>query len=387
MKFDFDQIQNRRGTSCVKWDASDRIYGGTDLLPMWIADMDFATAPGIQEEIIRRTQRGIFGYGMLPQEYYDAVIGWMDRRHHCHVEKDWICFSSSVVAGLRTAVRAATEPGDEIIVFSPVYGPFYSSVTELGRVLVTSPLKEQDLYYTMDLEDLEAKITPRTRAVMLCSPHNPVGRVWTKEELSRLADFCLKHGLTVIADEIHNDLVFKEHTMFLNVSPEIAMQTILCTAPTKTFNLAGVQVSNTIIPNEALRKKFKAVMLADHASSANAFAAAALIGAYNHSEDWLDQLLPYLEGNVDLFCSTIQKELPQLRVRKPEGTYLVWVDCSALGLDADGLKQFMVQKCGLALSMGIGFGDAGAQFARFNLACPRAHVEECLRRLKEGCAK
>ena len=385
MIYDFNQITNRRGTDCVKWDVADRVFKGEDLLPMWIADMDFATAPAIQEEIRKRVDQGVFGYGMLPAAYHEAVIGWMRRRHNCEVKKEWISYTAGVVTALNYAIQAVSEVGDEIMIHTPVYHPFYSAIEGQGRVAVKSPLKEEDLYYTIDFEDMERRVTPKTKALLFCSPHNPVGRVWKKEELEQLAEFCKRHNLYVIADEIHNDLVYEKHTMFLNVDEELAQRTILCTAPSKTFNIAGVQVSNAIIPNEELRKKFKDLLIAAHASSAHAFAAPALIGAYDHSEDWLDQLLVYLEGNMDLFCDTIAKELPMLRVRKPEGTYLAWVDCSGLGLTTEELKRFMVEKCGLALSDGIGFGEAGAQFMRFNLACPRSLVEECLRRLKKGC--
>ena len=385
MKFNFDHPINRRGTSCVKWDVADRDFQGTDLLPMWIADMDFATAPAITEEMHKRVEEGVFGYGMLPDAYYDAVIRWMRRRHGCEVQQDWISYTAGVVTALNYAVQTITEPGDEIMVHTPVYHPFFSAIEEQGRVLVRSPLKEEDLHYTMDFEDMERRISAKTKAVLFCSPHNPVGRVWTRGELEQLADFCKRHDLYLICDEIHNDLVFKKHTMILTVDEALAQRTILCTAPSKTFNIAGVQVSNTIIPNEDIRQKFKDLLTKAHIASAHAMAAPALIGAYDGSEDWLEELLVYLEGNMDLFCETIARELPMLRVRKPEGTYLTWVDCSGLGLDAEELKRFMVDRCGLALSSGIVFGEEGAQFMRVNLACPRSTVEECLRRLKKGC--
>ena len=385
MNSQFDLLTERRGTCSVKWDAADRAFGGENLLPMWIADMDFPAAPGILDSLSRRVEQGVFGYGTLSQAYYDAVIGWMERRHHCKVERDWIVYTAGVVTALNYAVQAATEPGDEILVPSPVYGPFYHAVEDWDRVLVKCPLKNDALRYTFDFEDMERRVTPRTRALMLCSPHNPVGRVWERAELEELAAFCLRHNLSVIADEIHNDLVFRAHTMFLNVSPELAGRTILCTAPSKTFNLAGIQASNIIIPGEALRQKYRAAVARNHGSSANSFVQAAVLGAYNDSERWLDELLEYLDGNMALFCGTVERELPKLRVRRPEGTYMTWVDCSGLGLEPGALKRFFVDRCGLALSDGAGFGEEGAGFMRFNLACPRATVEECLRRLKENC--
>ena len=385
MKFDFDQVVDRRHTNSVKWDVADRIFQGEDLLPLWIADMDFPTAPAIQAELRKRVEQGIFGYGILPPAYYQAVISWMKRRHQCEVQREQIVYAAGVVSALYYAIEAVTQPGDEVLVNTPVYHPFYQAVEGQGRVLVKSPLREENLYYTFDFEDMERRVTPRTRALLLCSPHNPVGRVWKREELEELAAFCLRHNLVVIADEIHNDLVFEAHTMFLNVSPEIAQRTILCTAPSKTFNLAGIQASNIIIPNEELFQKYREAAVRAHAPSAHSFVAPAVIGAYDYSEEWLDQLLGYLEGNMDLFCSTIAKEIPGLRVRKPEGTYLAWVDCSGLKLEPDELKRFFVEKCGLAISVGSSFGEEGKYFARFNLACPRSYVEECLRRLKAGC--
>ena len=385
MNSQFDLLTERRGTCSVKWDAADRAFGGENLLPMWIADMDFPAAPGILDSLRRRVEQGVFGYGTLSQAYYDAVIGWMERRHHCKVERDWIVYTAGVVTALNYAVQAATEPGDEILVPSPVYGPFYHAVEDWDRVLVKCPLKNDALRYTFDFEDMERRVTPRTRALILCSPHNPVGRVWERAELEELAAFFLRHNLSVIADEIHNDLVFRAHTMFLNVSPELAGRTILCTAPSKTFNLAGIQASNIIIPGEARRQKYRAAVARNHGSSANSFVQAAVLGAYNDSERWLDELLEYLDGNMALFCGTVERELPKLRVRRPEGTYMTWVDCSGLGLEPGALKRFFVDRCGLALSDGAGFGEEGAGFMRFNLACPRATVEECLRRLKENC--
>lgn len=385
MEFNFDQIIERQGTNSIKWDSADQVFQGKNLLPMWIADMDFPAAPKILENLHHRVDQGVFGYGTLSPEYSSAVIGWMSRRHNCSVERDWLVFTAGVVTGLNFAVQAATEPGDEVLVPSPVYGPFYRAVEDWGRTLVKCPLKEESLYYTFDFEDMERRVTPKTKALMLCSPHNPVGRVWTRTELEELAAFCLRHDLVVIADEIHNDLVFKEHTMFLNVSPEIAQRTILCTAPSKTFNLAGIQASNIIIPNETLRQRYTAIVMRHHATHANAFAQAAVIGAYDGSEDWLDHLLPYLEGNIELFCTTVAQDVPKLRVRKPEGTYLVWVDCSGLGMSREERKRFFVDQCGLALNSGSDFGEEGGDFVRINLACPRSTVEECLRRLRDHC--
>lgn len=378
---EFDRMVERRGTGAIKWDAVDASFGGQDLLPMWIADMDFPAPPKVREALLARVEQGVYGYSRLSPAYYDAVIRWMDRRHHIHVEPSWVCFAAGVVSALGIAVQAVSEPGDDILIPSPVYGPFYKAAEDFGRRAVSVPLAREGLDYRFDFAALEEAVGLRTRALMLCSPHNPVGRVWERPELEELARFCRAHGLAVIADEIHSDLVFRPHTSFLGLDPEMDARTILCTAPTKTFNLAGIQASNIIIPDAALRRRYKAIAAKAH-TMPSAFAEAAVTAAYDRSEDWLEALLAYLAGNIDLFCGTLRRELPQLRAQAPQGTYLVWVDCSGLGLEPDALQRFLVEECRLALSDGRDFGPGGAGFVRANLACPRSMVEECLRRLK-----
>lgn len=380
----FDRVPSRKGTCSVKWNRADKKFGGTDLLPMWVADMDFPVAPGVKERLRHVVDTGDFGYCMLSRDYYEAVAGWMERRHGYHVEPEWICYSDGVVTGLRLALEAITEVGDEVLIPTPVYGPFFHTVESLKRVAVCCPLRTEGGRYTFDFTELERRVTPKTRALMLCSPHNPVGRVWERVELETLAAFCLRHNLIVIADEIHHDLVYRHHTVFPTVSPEIAQRTILCTAPSKTFNIAGIQASNLIIQNLALREKVQMIMAQEHITP-NSFVQAAVLGAYQDSGPWLDQLLSYLEGNIDLFCSTLATELPKLKVCKPEGTYLAWVDCAGLGLTPEMRRRLFVEQCGLAVNDGGDFGEEGRDFVRVNLACPRATVEECLCRLKEHC--
>ena len=317
----FDQAVERRGSGSVKWDRADKNFGGTDLLPMWVADMDFPAPLGVLAALRRRMEQGVFGYSVLTGDYYEAVIGWMARRHRCEVKREWIVFAPGVVSALYFSVQAVTEPGDEVLISTPVYGPFYHAVEESGRVVNRCPLKRRDGRYAFDFEEMERRVTARTRALMLCSPHNPVGRVWTREELEELGRFCLRHDLTVIADEIHSDLVFRPHTVFWNALPEMEQRTILCTAPSKTFNLAGIQASNIIIPNEALRRRYRSVAEGHHALSPNAFVEAAVVGAYRDSEAWLDELLVYLKGNVDYFCAEVAGSLPQLRVEPPATAY------------------------------------------------------------------
>ena len=386
--YNFDEKTNRLGTSCLKWDLADRIFRGTDLLPMWIADMDFKTAPGIQRRIQERLDQGIYGYGVLPKEYYDAVISWMKRRHNCDVEKDWICYTPGVVSALNFAIAAVSDSDEEVIVMPPVYDPFYHAIEDQGRKAVRIPLINNNGYFTIDWEKMEEQVSEKTKAILFCSPHNPVGRVWNREELEQLVEFAVKHDLIIIDDEIHHDLVFeKEHIMICRISEEAMNRSIICTAPSKTFNIAGIQVSNIIIPNADLRKKFREQVNKNHAFSANSFAAPALIGAYNDSEEWLDELLVYLKENVEYFCSYIEERIPKLKVQKPEGTYLLWVDCSALGMTAEELKRFFVEKCGLALGSGAGYGEGGELYMRFNLGCPRVYIEQALQQIETALAE
>ena len=358
--YNFDKPYNRKGTNCTKWD----IFSDEQMLPMWIADMDFEA----------------------PAPIYEAVIDFMQRRHNFHVEKDWIVFTPGVVVALTLGVQSVTEPGEEVMILSPVYGPFRGAPTACGRKLIESPLVNNDGYYTIDFEDMEKRVTPNTKAFMLCSPHNPVGRVWTKEELEGIANFCLKHNLYLIADEIHNDLLFKEHIVMNNISAELAERTILCTAPSKTFNLAGLQASNIIIKNEELRNKFKTLLNNLHIGGCNAFVNDAVIAAYTQCDQWLDELNAYIKGNMDYFCQEINGSTP-LKIHCPEATYLGWIDCRALNMTDEELTAFFKEKCHLMLNGGTFFGPEGSGFVRINLACPRSYVEEAVKRIKANLPK
>lgn len=291
----------------------------------------------------------------------------------------------NVVLGLRLAVQTISEPGDEIIIMTPVYDPFYRVVKENGRVLVESPMKNDHGYYTMDLEDLESRITEKTKAVIICNPHNPSGRVWKKEELAQLAEVCLKHDLYIISDDIHSELVSKEHKhVFIgSVSEEVKDKSIIFTSPSKAFNLASIHVANCFISNEGLRKKYQEIAGKTFATENNAFAEAALTGAYDKSEEWLDELNEYIEGNQEYFVEYIKKEFPVLEVRKPEGTYLVWVNFSKSGIPKKNVKDFLLRECQVAVNEGEFFGKEGEGFVRFNLACPRKNVETVLQKMKE----
>lgn len=378
----FDKIIERRGTNSIKWDTE---FVKEDTSAMWIADMDFETAPQVTEELRKAVEEKVYGYKFLSEKYYQAVIDWLKRRHQYDVKKEWICYVPNVVVGLLFAIQAVAEAGDEILVPTPVYGPFFEVVDTAGCVLVESPMKNENGYYTMDLEDFESKITEKTKAVLLCNPHNPSGRVWSAEELKKLGDICVKHDIFLISDDIHCELTTRghAHTFLPVLSEDIAKRTIVCTSPSKAFNMAGIHVANVIIQNEAVRTRFQNIAAKSRAADCNVFAEAALIGAYEKSEDWLDELNVYLEENIDYFVDWIQENIPKLTVCKPEGTYLVWVDFRNTDIPADKVQEYLLEKCKIAVNDGTFFGKDGAGFARFNLACPRAKITAALEHLKE----
>jgi Bifunctional PLP-dependent enzyme with beta-cystathionase and maltose regulon repressor activities len=384
--YDFDKVVDRHNTNSVKWDMLEDLYGRSDLIPLWVADMDFEAPHAIVEALTKRVNHHVLGYTFPSDEYYNAVIGWMKRRHNWNIEKEWITYTPGVVPALSYAIRAFTKPGDKVIIQTPVYHPFYAAIEENGRELVRNPLIYRDGKYYMDYEDLERKIDKDTTLLVLCSPHNPVGRVWTKDELNHLGDICLKHNILIVSDEIHFDIVYKgnEHTVFGSISPEISENCAVLTAPSKTFNIAGLQVSNVIISNEELREKFRKELEKDHISSPNIFGAEALIAAYNEAEDWVDELLEYLEGNRDFFIEYVNSRIPKLKVLKPEGTYLMWVDCSGLNMNPEELRDFFVNKCRVALNDGEMFGEEGKLYQRFNIGCPRSQLKEALNRIERA---
>ena len=383
--FDFDKVPQRLGTNSVKWDAAEKVFGSKDVLPMWIADMDFAVAPAITEALHKKVDQSVFGYTFLSDEYYNAVINWMKIRHNFEVAKEEIVFTPGVVPGLDFALQVLTQPGDDVMVETPVYGPFYSVIKKNGCSTVDVPLVNDNEYYSFDFELLEKSITEKTKAFMLCSPHNPSGRVWKREELLKLADICQRHNIFVISDEIHNDLILEgEHIVFAGLNEWTAQHTITCTAPTKTFNLASVIDSNIIIKNEEIRKQFKEKCSAAHCSSSNCFVEPIVCAAYNEGAQWLDELLVYIKGNRDYLCDFVKKNLPELTVHPMEGTYLAWINCEKLGMHGDELKNYITEKCGLGMNNGSFFGQAWDGYCRMNLACTRATVEEACRRLEKG---
>lgn len=386
MTYNFDQIIDRHNTFSHKWDQTEKLFGDKDALPMWVADMDFAAPPEVIEALRERLEHGVYGYTLKPDSYYEAIIDWIRDRHGWTVQKEWITSSPGVVTALSLLVLSMTEPGDKILIQTPVYPPFHYVVKRNGRELVTNELKLENGRYTMDYEQLEQQLRSGVKMMLLCSPHNPVGRVWTKEELERLGELCVKYDTLVVADEIHADLLFsgRVHHPFANLSDEFAQRTISCVAPTKTFNLAGLKSSIVIIPNDDLRRRYNEWLYNLNLESESYFGVSAVEAAFRHGGPWLDALLEYLEQNLELLLETFEKRIPQIDVIKPEGTYLVWLDCRKLGLSPQELHAFMSRQAKVGLNQGTTFGDDGSGFLRMNIACPRSILIEGLNRIEKA---
>lgn len=385
-QYDFDHVWNRKNTQSMKWDGVAKLFGDADLLPMWVADMDFKSPQPVIDALKQQAEHGIFGYTVRPPSYYEAVIEWFKRRHSFHVRKEWLVFSPGVVPALNMIVQAFTEPGDNIIIQPPVYYPFFNAIKRNGRTLIENPLAFDGNRYTIDFDDLEEKAASDVKMLILCNPHNPVGRVWTKEELYKLGEICLKHNILVVADEIHGDLVRKayRHIPFASLSEAFADQSITCTAPSKTFNLAGLQASHLIIPNEHYKRTFKQLLQTSALDLSNSFAIPAVEAAYRYGDEWLDQLIDYVEANIRFLTDFFRQNIPQVNVIQPEGTYLVWLDFRSLGLNEKELDTLMRKKAKVALDDGTIFGTGGDGFERINVACPRSTLEEGLKRIEQA---
>lgn len=385
MKYDFDEVIDRRHTASMKYDAGPLMGKPDDLLPVWVADMDFRMPQPAIDAVKQRADQGIFGYGLLPDGYFEAVRNWFADRYGWQVERPWLVTTPGVVFALSLAVRTFTQFGDAVLIQPPVYYPFKSIIQEAGdRRLVQAPLVYEDDGYRIDFKAFEQVVErEKPKMFLLCNPHNPVGRVWTAEELCRLGQICLDHGVLVASDEIHADFARPgfAHTVFASLDPRFADNCIVCTAPSKTFNLAGLQVSNIFIPNADLRHRYKEAYRALGLSSANTLGLTAAQACYEHGADWLAQLKDYLEGNHAELGAYLARHAPQLRVVEPQSTYLVWVDCRALGLTDEQLRQAVERKAKLWVDFGSMFGKEGEGFVRLNIACPRSTVREMARRL------
>ena len=387
MKYDFDRVVDRRGTDSEKFDFAVEHGLPADVLPLWVADMDFQAPPEVLQALRGCVDHGIFGYTGQKPDYFEAVTGWFERRFGWRTQAGWIVPTPGVVFALATAVRALTAPGEGVLIQPPVYPPFFGVVKRNDRKLVECPLVRNGDRYEVDFEAFEKAVAEGdVKLFILCSPHNPVGRVWTVEELRRMGDICQRHGVIVVSDEIHCDFSWPEHphTPFIQAVPEMAQRALVCTAPSKTFNLAGLQASNVFIPSEALRKRFTDELGRTGWGGLNGMGQAACKAAYRHGADWLDALKDYLRGNVDFLRDYLRDNLPMLKLIEPEGTYLAWIDFSGLNLTPGEIHDLVANRAKLWLDDGTIFGDAGAQYQRVVLACPRATLEKALERLKEA---
>lgn len=382
-KYNFDEIVPRQGTNCIKYDALDWIFKSTDILPLWVADMDFRAPDFIVDAIRKRAEHEIFGYTFKPESYFQSIIGWMKRRHNWEIKKEWISFSPGVVAGLSLTIETFSKPGDEVIVQPPVYFPFFDCVKGTKRKMVENPLKIENGRYTFDFEDLKSKITEKTKLLLLCNPQNPGGMVWKREELEELSKICLVNKIMVIADEIHSDLIFKgyKHIPFATISEEAAKNSVVFMAPSKTFNVAGLSSSIAIIPNKTNFARYERTLGVGHLGMGNIFGSIALEAAYTHGDDWLDQMLDYLWENYLLVKSYFQKNLPEVKVMPLEATYLVWLDFTAYGMKDEELMNFIVDKAKVGLNNGGRFGTGGDGWMRINIGCPKSILQEGLERL------
>jgi cystathionine beta-lyase len=379
--YSFNEIINRKNTNCVKYDALDTYFGKTDLQPLWVADMDFKTPDVINNAIIKRAQHGIYGYAKTTDKAYSLVIQWMKNRHNWTIQKEWITFVNGVVPAYSAAIEALSDKGDEIIVQTPVYFPLFNCVKNNNRKLVTNPLIEKDGYYTMDLEDLRSKITPKTKILTLCSPHNPVGRVWNKEELTELAQICIQNNITIISDEIHADIVFKKFTPLASISNEIANITLTLNSPGKTFNIAGLNCAYVISKNKQILDKYKETAIKREITSINVFGFTALEAAYEYGEEWLEELLAYIKSNINFVDYYLKNNNSKIIFLPPEATYLLWFSFNNFIMSHSKVNQKLLNESKVALNSGIAFGPEGKGFFRLNCALPKENLELALSRL------
>ena len=386
--YNFDELIDRTQTNSVKYDGRKTFFGNADLLPLWVADMDFKTPDFIVDAIKKRAEHEIFGYSFRGESYHQSIVNWLKRKHNWEIKPEWISFSPGVVAGLTMAIEALSKPGDGVIVQPPVYFPFFDSVKGSGREMILNPLRLENGRYYFDLEDLKSKITSNTRLLLLSNPHNPGGMAWNTEELTALAQICLDNKILIISDEIHSDLIFDgyHHTPLAGISEEIAQSCVICMAPSKTFNTAGLTTSFLIIPNKRYFVAYERVMRLPHLHMGNIFGTAALEAAFTHGDEWLAQLLRYLQDNYAALELFFQENLPEVKVMRPESTFLIWIDFSAFGLTDEVLNQKLIDG-GVGLNRGVQFGKEGSGYMRMNIGCPRSVMMEALLRIQRALLK
>lgn len=383
MRYNFDEIIDRSNNRSAKYDERAKKFGRGDVIPLWIADMDFKTAQPVIDALKARAEEGIFGYTSRPDSYYEAMCGWQKRRNGWEVDRSMISFNLGVVPALSSMVFVFTEPGDKILIQTPVYSEFYDVTESWGREVLESPLIQQDGRWGVDFEDFEKK-AKEAKVFFLCSPHNPLGLVWTREELVKMCDICIANDVLIVSDEIHSDLIFhgRKHIPTATLSPGIAAHVISCISGTKTFNLAGLQASVTVFPNKELKERYDRFWFNLDIHRNNAFSTIAMEVAFNEGEEWLTQLLEYIDGNFRYIKEYCEANIPQIKPNVPDATYLVWLDCRGMGMDNEALRAFMIQKAGLGLNEGWSFGRSLSGFMRLNAACPRPVLVKAMGQLK-----
>ena len=385
MKYNFDEVIDRRGTSAIKVEGVKEIWGRDDLLPLWIADMDFATAPFVTEAIRRRLENPVLGYTAKPDSYYQAIMNWNKNRYGLEVEKEMIHFVPGIVPGLGMALNTFTQPGDKVMIQPPVYGPFHWLNTRADRTLVTNPLKLADGTYRMDMEAFREQVKG-CKVFILCNPHNPGGIVWTEEELNEVAEICYEEGVLVFSDEIHADLTVPphKHRPFAMVSEKARMNSVTFMSPSKAFNMPGLTASHALVFNPKLRRKFHAFLESCEFDLGHVFAFLAVEAAYSNGTEWLDQCLAYIQGTIDYVDAFLQEHTPKIKAIRPQASFLVWLDCREMGLSQEALVDFFVDKAHLALNDGTSFGQEGTGFMRLNVASSRSVLEQAMKQLAEA---
>ncbi|XJZ26784.1 MalY/PatB family protein [Bacillota bacterium Lsc_1132] len=384
----FDEKVDRMQTASFKWERTENIFGAKDLLPMWVADMDFRPPQAVIDALKKRVEHGIFGYTFIPESTNKAIQYWLNKRHNWKIESETILYANSVVESISVAIQTYTKPGDKVLLQSPVYTPFFEMIEKNGRVVANSPLKLNGARYDIDFETFEQELKNGCKLFLLCNPHNPGGRVWSREELLKIGELCLKYDCLIVADEIHSDLVYQSHKHYpmASLSNELAEITITCISPSKTFNLAGLQASAIVIHSKEMREQFFNTQRRHGFFSLNTFGILAMEAAYQNGEMWLEELMDYLEGNKQFAISYLAENLPQLTYMEPDATYLLWIDCRKLALSDKEIKKLLIEKGKLALEPGQKYGLGGEGFVRLNFACPREMLADALERLKKAFA-
>ena len=390
MKYDFDEIIDRRHTQSSKWDNVGPRVGNPNALPMWVADTDFRCPQPVVDAVKARAEHLVYGYPFVVPEFKQTTVNWIKRRHGWELHPDWILFATGIVPVFNTMIQAFTEPGDEVIIQQPVYHPFGFAIVDNNRKISNNGLVYREGKYLIDFEDLERKAaSPKAKLMFICNPHNPVGRSWTRDELSRVARICQKNDVIIVSDEIHSDLMLfgSHHIPLASIDEKFAMNTVTCYAPSKTFNTAGLRGSGIVVPNNIIREKLEMQFKKNRSIQQNIFAVPAYIAAYTKCDDYVEQLIPYLEKNVLFLEAFLKKEMPKIKLVRPEATYLMWLDCAGLGIKGDDLADFFINQSLVAVSRGDGFGAAGESFVRLNIGCPQATLARGLNLILEQYQK